>query len=683
MSDQQYFHFTLGPVQSFVAQARRTRDFWGGSFILSWLSGVAMQEVIAQCGHGRNVIMFPKAEPGFLDWLTGDKSKENGDENPPTQGSIPNRFKAEVGPDFSPEKVTDAVNIAWQALAAAVYRNDLEALKLNDIQKEKTREIWDRQIAACWEITWAMTDNETDSAILDQSKNWRSYAPPDEPGVKCMMMDGWQELSGVERPSAKGLSEFWEGLRKSGTKAIGSDLREREYLCAIAFVKRRFPHYFKYVKDVAMPGNWKLHGWDVGSGRPSVAYMAAVPWLENVIKHANHSDQMEGLMSAFHRSAHKLTEEHGEWASDIECIRKAMAGRQRSTEDQKWKALNGEVFFDSELENSNNFSGDKKRAQADDTLTKLKVLQRNVQSKAAPFYAVLMMDGDSLGKQMSDPEKQEAISTGLNTFTRDVSGIVKSKDGFLVYAGGDDVLAVLPINTALQCALAIRERYEAIFKESKRDLKITTSISAAIEFAHIHMPLTKVLRDAHSLLDDVAKERCGRDSLAVRVWKPGGKALEWVMPWDRACEDHSGEKRLVIERLCESLNRDDPRHQFSNGFFYKLRERLELFNPPGGVEGSAATSPLTKEDAVQLMAAEYVNSGLFDPEVGSDKHKQRLHAEAVVGPLLAQCRPLRRELPEFNEELQEQPAARFFSPRQSYHADGALLVRFLAHKGVL
>ncbi|MEZ5479145.1 MAG: type III-B CRISPR-associated protein Cas10/Cmr2 [Thiolinea sp.] len=36
MSTQQsYFHFTLGPVQSFVAQARRTRDFWAGSFILS------------------------------------------------------------------------------------------------------------------------------------------------------------------------------------------------------------------------------------------------------------------------------------------------------------------------------------------------------------------------------------------------------------------------------------------------------------------------------------------------------------------------------------------------------------------------------------------------------------------------------------------------------------------------
>ena len=51
MADRQYFHFTLGPVQGFVAQARRTRDFWAGSFLLSWLSGVAMAAVRRQQGQ--------------------------------------------------------------------------------------------------------------------------------------------------------------------------------------------------------------------------------------------------------------------------------------------------------------------------------------------------------------------------------------------------------------------------------------------------------------------------------------------------------------------------------------------------------------------------------------------------------------------------------------------------------
>ena len=86
-----YFHFTLGPVQSFVAQARRTRDYWAGSFLLSWLAGVAMKTVIAQGGR----IVFPQPDAGYLAWLEGQ-----GTGQPPRQGGIPNRFKAEVGENF-------------------------------------------------------------------------------------------------------------------------------------------------------------------------------------------------------------------------------------------------------------------------------------------------------------------------------------------------------------------------------------------------------------------------------------------------------------------------------------------------------------------------------------------------------------------------------------------------------
>ena len=44
-----YFNFT--PVQSFVAQARRTRDLWAGSYLLAWLSGQAMNAIIADGGE--------------------------------------------------------------------------------------------------------------------------------------------------------------------------------------------------------------------------------------------------------------------------------------------------------------------------------------------------------------------------------------------------------------------------------------------------------------------------------------------------------------------------------------------------------------------------------------------------------------------------------------------------------
>ena len=46
MSNGKTLHFTLGPVQGFVSQARRTRDLWAGSFLLSYLSGHAMKAVL-------------------------------------------------------------------------------------------------------------------------------------------------------------------------------------------------------------------------------------------------------------------------------------------------------------------------------------------------------------------------------------------------------------------------------------------------------------------------------------------------------------------------------------------------------------------------------------------------------------------------------------------------------------
>ena len=67
----QYFHFTMGPVQEFVAQARRTRDFWAGSFLLSWLSAVAMREVRHQGG----TIVFPLPSEAFMQALEGDIMK--------------------------------------------------------------------------------------------------------------------------------------------------------------------------------------------------------------------------------------------------------------------------------------------------------------------------------------------------------------------------------------------------------------------------------------------------------------------------------------------------------------------------------------------------------------------------------------------------------------------------------
>ena len=512
---QQFFHFTIGPVQGFVAQARRTRDFWAGSFILSWLSAVAMWAVEKQGGE----VLFPKPDKDFMTAL------ERGGKGP-EQGTVPNRFKAEVSGDFDPAEVERTVRAVWAALAEHVWHADLAPTAGAD-----THAVWERQIPAFWDMQWALVDDETTTNTLDRMKNWRTHLAPDEPGVKCMMMDGWQELSGKAAPGRRpddpnGPGRFWADLREIGSHGMRTDLRDGEMLCAMAFVKRRFARHFPSFRH-AVPERGTLCGWRLPKGVPSVQYMAAAPWLAALIERANRDDRIDEALWDFHDLAYGLTGEYGEWNSNIRCVAAAI---ETKPGQKKWSALDGGVFFDSVLENARLW--DDRRDQARDLLRDLKSLRNQAGlAPVSPFYAALLMDGDELGMHMSGgKKKQEAITNGLASFTGAVPRIVAEHSGFLVYAGGDDVLALLPLEYAMSCALALRAHYLSCFDPKL----IPTTLSGAIEYAHVKMSLGKVLHDAHDLLDRVAKDGRGRDALACRIWKPGGRAIEWAMPW-RCC----------------------------------------------------------------------------------------------------------------------------------------------------
>ena len=636
---QKTFHFTLGPVQGFVAQARRTRDFWAGSFLLSWLAGTAMQTVIAQGGK----IIFPTPDKDYLNWLTG-----HGQGLRPRQGGIPNRFKAQVDGNFKPLLAEQAVRIAWRALAEAVWRKDLER---HCQLYPATREIWDRQINGFWEIAWAIGD---DDALLDRRKNWRTQLPPEEAGVKCSIMSGWQELSGAEHPGDRIFKDFWEELSQGGD--FKRDLADDETLCAIALVKRRFPHCFEQVQLKEMPGDWGLHGWRVNPQTPSTLDLAAAKWLACVVR-----DQAEPLLNKLHEAAERLPFSPGDCGVNrLRCVKDAYRVR-------GLRHLNSSTLFNHVLEN-------KKECSDQGAVREMKLAIKALQIKEspAPFYAILLMDGDSLGELLR--KSGSAVSDALDHFTKQVPDIVYNHNGFLIYAGGDDVLGLLPLEDVLQCAADIRQCYLNAF--ARQNLEST--ISAAVEYVHVKVPLTRILGDAHHLLDDIAKEERGRDAIAVRVWKPGGQALEWAMPWIKALTPHSpAEHSLKIEKLAQ-FTRDDAAVKdkeavrFSSKFFYKIRERFDLLNPVKDKKEQWGNESIifNENDAATLLAVDYLASGINEGRRDKLKIKD---AEALIQPLLEQCRPVTRHKHE---------GVVNFSVSNRLEADGALLVRFLACKGV-
>jgi CRISPR-associated protein Cmr2 len=662
-TSMRYFHFTLGPVQGFVSQARRTRDFWAGSFLLSWLSGVAM--VATEKLGGKDAIEFPKPPAGYLDWIVGE-----GKGDYPRQGAIPNRFKAQVPAGFDGNLVAEAVRKAWVALAERVWNKDLAPFLTDATERARVREIWDRQHAHFWEISWVVTEDPTRSNLLDRRKNWRSHLPPAEPGRKCMVMEGWQELSGLDGVAEgqnRKFREFWKRLRE-GMAAGRTDLREGEALCALAFVKRRFVRSFGDFEDSVALGavSIPLKGWPLKPNVPSTAYMAAVHWLKKLLENADRAE-----LEALCNRAKAAGAECGEWDTRIHCLDQALEKNGLKAEGRKFIALDGRLFFESLLQ----------QPEADGLNPKIadfrKLLKDFGDSKPAfkeavlsPFYAVLLMDGDSLGAHMGTPKNQPRIAAALNAFTAKeaVPAIVERHNGFLIYAGGDDVLALLPLEDALTCAVEVRAKYAECFQGTD----IPTTLSGAVIYAHVKTALGEVLRQSHHVLDDIAKDGAGRDAIAVRVLKPGGEHLTWAQPWDIALRGKT-DKNVLISGIAAAFRNADAGQEagrFSSKFFYKMRERFEVLEGLGEAMKDSAIQVNTHDAATNVLAADYIASG---PAKENGVAVALARAREIIVPLLDQCCPAKRDP---NIKAAED------WPRDKPKADAALLVRFLAQKGV-
>lgn len=148
------------------------------------------------------------------------------------------------------------------------------------------------------------------------------------------------------------------------------------------------------------------------------------------------------------------------------------------------------------------------------------------------YLAVLAMDGDQMGVRLSNFHKVEehrAFSERLVIFADEARRIVRAHDGFCVYAGGDDVLAVLPPRQALACARALR----ACFGE---EVGGTASTGIAIDHVQTKVeetdrtPLQTLVQAAHAA-EHRAKEEYGRDALAVTAHKPSGETIPWGCKW--------------------------------------------------------------------------------------------------------------------------------------------------------
>jgi CRISPR-associated protein Cmr2 len=709
MSGGKILHFALGPVQGFISQARRTRDYWAGSFLLSYLSGVAMRAIqpeIQPNGRGYGAIEFPAvAEDELFQCLVGthpDCAKRNGPDI--HIGTLPNRFKARIDParvdEFGPDgddPCTRAIRAKWRMIAEAVWATFLQPLRWQELggdeRRALTRAIWERQIGqydpdgrvvgdgpGFWETSWVMGDDpgdRSDGAWLDRRKNWRSQPRLDESGDKCRMMSEYQELSGWLRSRKRGdQDKFWNAVQERVLDCLyGKNRDNRDYnllelgkterLCAIALVKRLFPllpaDRLKTVLGWLPDGppnnipNWKS---TKRPGRirlwPSTAYMAAVPWMESAygldaiacrqfaktIRPRVYREAVAERESRVRRLADDLSEDARE---DI----------------RQFGMLGGDLFFEDMIK-----SEIEKADEQNKVLTELRELWRLLDAKRAkertfrqakfdrarPFYGLLLMDGDEAGKLIQELGGDQ-VSRAFGRFTDRVQALVREHDGVLIYAGGDDVQAFLPLTTAIECVRALHCAYLEAFAPIA-DLKgQRPTISAGLIFAHYHLPLGQMIREAHDLLAKTAKDGNGRNSVAIAVWKPSGQAMAWVsgfardLATDPVVEDDPFARLMP---LAEAYAGDPER---STSFLYNVKDRYQEL-----------IEQLDEEQRRKVLLAEWIKGQSVE---GKDRAAKLERERQKIEELIRVCATInhRTRKPVFN-------------------LDGGLIARFLADNGV-
>jgi len=211
-----------------------------------------------------------------------------------------------------------------------------------------------------------------------------------------------------------------------------------------------------------------------------------------------------------------------------------------------------------------------------DLIESLKKLYKEI-GKPPVYYAIVVMDGDSMGEKISkafEENKIKIITKRLSEFSKEVKGIVEKYSGMTVYSGGDDVLVLFPLKTALEGYKEIVEK----FKKYMKDTGYNFTASAGLVISHYKIPLSYVLQEARSA-ESKAKKVDGKDAVYIKYIKHSFSSAEAPIK-----NDHL----QLFEELMSFLSDED----FPFGFIYQLQELLLPYLPK--TENEEPVKELTK-----------------------------------------------------------------------------------------
>lgn len=470
---------TLGPVQDFIAQARRTRDLWYGSHLLSELGRAAARTLV----DGGGKLIFPSLATGDAQ-LVACLAPLRDDTTPPQ--NIANKLLAEVPEGTDPQQLAKAARKAvadyWRNEVAAPVRTKCAGLLAQNIDA-----VWNEQtdrfleFAASWLPLgdYAQTRRQLEQAIAGR-KLLRDFDP-------------WAQGRGnVPKSSLDGAREsvLLPPRQRASDKARRYRIADGEQLDAVGLVKRAGgePDQFVPVVNVALAS-----------------------WLARASQVA--STELDALKTACRDAGVSRVAR-----TDLPCV-SPFAFDGSVLLPSRWRS----VFDEQGLQGDAEAWGRKH----------VRPLFRKL-DEPYPYVACLVADGDRMGRtidSLSSADAHRAFSSSLASFADAARNVVDQQHrGALVYAGGDDVLAFVSLPEALACADALRTVFESAMATACGSLAADKrpTLSVGLGIGHVMESMGDLLTLGRQAEREAKRDR---NALAILVDKRSGGTRTWRAQW--------------------------------------------------------------------------------------------------------------------------------------------------------
>ncbi|MEW6185991.1 MAG: type III-B CRISPR-associated protein Cas10/Cmr2 [Thermodesulfobacteriota bacterium] len=618
--------FSITPVQGYISKARKLRDHWTGSVILSWLAFEGLRWIIENLGPDH--ILYPSLidQPFICAYLEDEWKVKNNFKpvlwrnHPNDIASLPNKFLSIIPFNHADEVAVELkthINKKWQDLSA--FSRDLLFDEINpqESEKEYIGDLFSRQTESFWNFQWAaarlaaIDDRQELKSLLDD-KNWQNqfklfdiveplmkkkgYNPENtsrgllyssshslvqaalaaeksrktitrrvEPGEKCQMCGEFEVLHSISHAQrsasdySRHINEFWNKINKEWKSDI--DFKENEKLCSICFIKRAVSRAVLRDKGHILSAVFKKT-----ESFPSTTEIALYSYYKR--ENVTIDGEKRNLAKELHNSP------------DDKIKRKNLKIRDRyyaillMDGDYMGKLINGETI-----------------ASTWEQIMHPCIVERlkgaGFDSDYKDIWRLIFQSDEILKKRLITPAIHAAISEALGDFAiYGVAPIIEKYDGRLIYAGGDDVCAVMPIENVVAAAREIHDYYisifrvidnegksKAVFKEwliSPGKLSVNLglgneiSISAGILICHHKESLAQMIEHAHEVLKTKAKKEMERNACAIELRKRHGGSRFFVRKWS---DNNSWDAFENIIRLLDGKDR-----QISSSLMYRLEQ---------------------------------------------------------------------------------------------------------------